>query len=546
MTPKLWMFVAALLAFSCQHRSDSSDLAEAAQALYGLTFSPGELDTLATYLDRNAAGYDSMRAVLLDERVLPAVQFNPLPLGFQPRVRSSSFSANGGSFNATFSLADLHRYSIAELGYFLRSGEVTAVELTRQYLDRLRHFDPVLKCTITILEEEALAKAAEVDQERAGGTDRGPLHGIPYGIKDLFSYPGYPTTWGAEPYQEQTFSYTATVISKLEEAGAILVAKLTSGALARGDVWFGGQTRNPWDTLQGASGSSAGSGSAVSARLVPFAIGTETLGSIVSPSNRNGVTGLRPSYGTVSRYGCMSLSWSMDKVGPLAGSALDCAYVYDAIRGKDHADPLSTDAPFYFPSEQDPRAMRVGVLSQDLGRDTSTAGDHMREIISRLELEGVIPIPVRLPETLPGQAFDVILRAEAGAFFDELVLSNGVDDMVQQGKRSRANSLRQSRFIPAVEYIQANRHRSQLIQNMHELMVNLDVLLAPTFGSQQLLITNLTGHPAVTLPTGLDSLRHPTSMTLLGNLYDEGRLLTFAQFIQGLTDFHKKMPPGFE
>jgi len=541
------LFLIGIASFttSCRQSTSTDDQAAIAQKLIGVEFGSKAIDTLAPYLDRNLAGFDSMRQVSLDESVMPALQFNVFPQGFILPKGESSFALEIAPAEDLptdpDSIAFLH---IRELARLIRAGKITSRELTELYIGRLKKFDPVLHCVITLLEDHALAQADRADEELAAGKDRGLLHGIPYGIKDLFSLPGYPTTWGAEPYRDQVLEEKATVIQKLEDAGAVLVAKLVSGALARGDVWFNGRTRNPWDTLQGASGSSAGSGSATAAGLVGFSIGTETLGSITSPSNRNGVTGLRPTYGRVSRYGCMSLSWSMDKVGPICRSATDCAIVLNAIYGADRHDPSLIEAPFVYPPSAEPQQMRVGLLRKELSEDTTAAGQNMERALAVLEQEGIIPVPVRLPETIAREAYDVILRAEAGAFFDELVLSGEVDKMVQQGKRSRANSLRQARFIPAVEYIQANRHRALLIQRMHELMVNFEVIITLS-GGKQLLYTNLTGHPCVTLPTGFDEKGHPTSMTLIGNLFDEASILAFAEMYQALTIFDEQIPPGF-
>jgi Asp-tRNA(Asn)/Glu-tRNA(Gln) amidotransferase A subunit family amidase len=322
------------------------------------------------------------------------------------------------------------------------------------------------------------------------------------------------------------------------------VAKLVSGSLARGDVWFGGKTKNPWDLTQGASGSSAGSGSATSAGLVAFALGTETLGSITSPATRNGVTGLRPTYGRVSRYGVMSLSWSMDKVGPLCRSAEDCEIVFNAIYGKDSKDPTTSNAPFNM-SNKAPSQLRVAYLKKDIDSDSTTNGNNMRETLSVFKTMGIEPTAIEMPEDYPYNVFDIILRAEAGAFFDNLVRSGDVDSMVEQTRGSRANSLRQSRFIPAVEYLQANRVRRQLIEEVNALFSQYDIIIAQTFRGSQLLTTNLTGHPVISVPNGFDQRNRPTSFTLIGNLYDEGAILNLAKAYQQATAFDEKHPPLF-
>ncbi|MFT7149917.1 MAG: Asp-tRNA(Asn)/Glu-tRNA(Gln) amidotransferase A subunit family amidase, partial [Nonlabens sp.] len=382
------------------------------------------------------------------------------------------------------------------------------------------------------------------DQEIASGNYKGPLHGIPFGVKDLMAVEGYPTTWGAMPYKDQMIDHTATVVKKLQDQGAILIAKLVSGSLARGDVWFGGKTKNPWDLAQGASGSSAGSGSATAAGLVGFSLGTETLGSITSPATRNGVTGLRPTYGRVSRYGVMSLSWSMDKVGPICRSAEDTEIVFNAIYGKDPLDP-TTNSVGFSQVNKSPGQLKVAYLKNDIESDSSDMGRNLWRSLETLKGMGVNPEAIDLPKGFPYNAFDIILRAEAGAFFDHLVLSEGVDKMVEQHFSSRANSLRQARLIPAVEYLQANRQRRQLIEEVNELFKEYDVIIAPTFRGRQLLITNLTGHPVISVPNGFDKRGRPTSLTFIGNLYDEGSILAMAKAFQAETDYDEKHPPLF-
>lgn len=517
-----------------------------AQKLVGLDFSRKDIKTMHRYLGRNRAGYDTMRTYDLDHEVFPAVLFDPHPGDFEiptNGVRPTWKIPNGVARPANLEAAAF--YTIPQLASLIKNRKVTSLELTRMFLERLKRHNPTLQCAITITEDLAIEQARRADAEIAAGKYRGILHGIPYGVKDLMAVEGYPTTWGAKPYENQMLDYTATVVKRLEDAGAVLIAKLVSGALARGDVWFGGKTKNPWDTEQGASGSSAGSGSATAAGLVAFALGTETLGSITSPSNRNGITGLRPTYGRVSRSGVMSLSWSMDKVGPMCRNAQDCAIVFDAIQGKDTQDRTTADVPFFYDQRMDITDLKVAYLKEDIEADTTQAGEHLRQALEVMREMGIELIPAALPDANPYRAFDIILRSEAGAFFDELVRSEQVDIMVEQDAGSRANSLRQSRFIPAVEYLQANRHRRVLIEQMHELMQDVDVLISPTFGNRQLLITNLTGHPVVAVPTGLDEENHPTSMTLVGNLYDEGKIITLARAFQERTTFDELHPPDF-
>ena len=516
------------------------------ERLIGLHFAKQYRDTLYPYLKRNRSGFDSLRKYPVGNDVFPAVRFDPTPFGFEmPEQHAGNDWVIPDNVEIPEPYDLLAFYTIPQLASLIKNQKITSTELTQFFLERLKKYQPMLQCSISITDSLALAQAKRADEEIKSGIYRGILHGIPYGTKDLMAVPGYPTTWGAAPYKNQEIDETATVIKKLEEAGAVLVAKLVSGALARGDVWFGGKTKNPWDTTQGASGSSAGSGSATSAGLVPFALGTETLGSITSPSTRNGVTGLRPTYGRVSRHGVMSLSWSMDKVGPLGRNAEDCAIVFQAIQGKDKNDLTTVDVPFGVDWKKDIKSLRVAYLQKDIEKDTTESGNNLRNALKSLKEMGIEPTAVEMPKAIPYRGFDIILRAEAGAFFDELVRSGEVDTMVEQDQRSRANSLRQSRFIPAVEYLQANRQRQVLIQKMHDLMKEYDVLISPSFGNDQLLATNLTGHPVIAIPTGLDKKNHPTSMTFVGNLYDEASILLLAKAFQEKTAFDEMHPPGF-
>lgn len=515
------------------------------QKLIGLDFDKQAVDTMYRYLGRNKAGYDSLRKYQVSNETFPAMVFDPHPAGFEMPEQGTPYQAKIPSDVAMpSSEEELAYYSIPQLASLIRQRKLTAVALTQLYIDRIRRYDDQLLSVITITEDLALEQARKADREIAAGNYKGILHGIPYGVKDLMAVAGYPTTWGAAPYKDQVIDYTATVVKRLEEQGAILIAKLVSGALARGDVWFGGKTKNPWDLTQGASGSSAGPGSATAAGLVAFSIGTETLGSITSPSTRNGITGLRPTYGRVSRHGTMSLSWSMDKIGPMARSAEDCAIVFQAIYGQDPKDPTTNSAPFNAQTKAMDQ-LRVAYIKDDIDADKSDTGDNLRDALKTFETLGVKPTAISLPKDYPYAVFDIILRAEAGAFFDELVISGATDNMVEQTQGSRANSLRQSRFIPAVEYLQANRQRRRLIEEINALFKDYDVIISPTFRGRQLFITNLTGHPVISVPTGFDKKGRPTSLTLIANLYDEGSILAMAQAFQERTDFDEQHPPLF-
>ncbi|HNP96822.1 MAG TPA: amidase [Cyclobacteriaceae bacterium] len=526
----------------------SVDDVRGSEKLIGIEFNDAEIDTMLTYIEENRAGYDSMRKFQLHYETTPALYFDPRPHGFERKVRSEQTNWKLPSNVVRPEHDDAVAFmTIPELAALLRSGQITSTELTKIYLERIRQFDDSLKAVITITEDLALAQAEKADQEIKAGHYRSLVHGIPYGIKDLFSVPGYKTTWGAAPYKDQQLNEKAVIVSKLEDAGAVLIAKLTSGALARGDVWFGGKTKNPWDLKQGASGSSAGSGSATSAGLVAFSIGTETLGSIISPSTRCGVTGLRPTFGAVSRAGGMSLSWSMDKAGPICRSAQDCAIVFSIIKGKTGSDNdrSTIDYEYGFDPPGDLTGYKIGYFKELFDNDTTKVGSNNKTALSLFRQLGASMEELSIPKELPYDAFDIILRAEAGAFFDELVRNHGDRKMVEQGKSSRANSLRQSRFISAVEYLQANRFRTKLIEEFYSITKDYDLIISPTFGSRQSLITNLTGNPAISIPTGIDSLGHPTSITLLGNLYDEKPLVEAAFLFQQASEYDEMHPKKY-
>jgi len=504
---------------------------------------------MKAYLNENRKGYDSMRSFPLAYEVTPSLYFDPRPDNFQFR-KSSTISdwkyADTVSLPATEE--EIAFMTVAQLSTLIKQKQITSTRLANIYLSRIKKFKDTLSSVVTITEDLALKQAKQADEEIAQGKYRGPLHGIPYGIKDLFAVPGYKTTWGAEPYQNQIIDEKAEVVRKLEEAGAVLIAKLTTGALARGDVWFGGTTKNPWDLKQGASGSSAGSASATSAGLVAFSIGTETLGSILAPSTRCGVTGLRPSFGGVSRAGAMTLSWSMDKAGPICRSAQDCAIVFDIIRGRNpegEKDRGVIDYDFSFNPPDNLKEYKIGYAKELFDKDTSTTGTNNSATLKLLAELGADLKEMKLPEQVPYEVFDIILRSEAGAYFDDLVRSHKERELSEQNVESRANSLRQSRFIPAAEYLQANRHRKVLIEKFNTAIKDYDFIVVPTDGKNQSLLTNLTGHPAISIPTGFDKKGHPTSVILIGNLYDEGPLLEAAYIFQKSTDFEDKRPPYF-
>lgn len=541
------VLTAGVIGFVVGAEEDSPSLTHddirGAERVAGLVWTDVERDSMMLDLVDYLESYEKIRAVSIGNDVPPSLQFNPVPAGVTLEAkRQNIVAATSREVERPENLEEAAFYTVGELAELIRTRRVTSTELTTMYLSRLKQHGPTLKCVITLTEELALEQAKRADEEIAAGNYRGPLHGIPYGAKDLLAVRGYKTTWGAEPYREQVIDADATVIQRLNDAGAVLVAKLTLGALAWGDVWYGGMTRNPWNLEQGSSGSSAGSASATAAGLVGFAIGTETWGSIVSPATRCGTTGLRPTFGRVSRTGAMALSWSMDKIGPICRAVEDCALVFAAIIGPDGADQTVVDLPFNYAPTIDMRGIRVGYLEALFEEDYPNR-EADRATLETLRDLGFELVPISLPE-YPVEALSLILTAEAAAAFDELTRSGEDDLLVRQIRNAWPNVFRSSRFIPAVEYIQANRIRHMIIQDMEKL--EFDVYVAPSFGGNNLLLTNLTGHPCVVLPNGFDPDGSPVSISFMGKLFGEGTLLAVAKAYQDATDFDDRHPPMFQ
>ncbi|HUE76473.1 MAG TPA: amidase [Longimicrobiales bacterium] len=559
----------------------TAEMLKDAEAVAGLEFSDEERELMLSGLERNLEAYERLREIVIPNAVPPAIQFDPR----LPHMAPPGDGADGGGGPVTAAdvtpdparrfgrirpspqgavrrPADLERlafWPVARLAELVRTGQVSSEELTEMYLDRLDRYGPVLEAVVTRTDDLALRQARRADAELKAGRYRGPLHGIPWGAKDLLATRGYRTTWGAKPYEEQVIDEDATVVRRLEEAGAVLLAKLTLGALAMGDVWFGGRTRNPWDLEQGSSGSSAGPAAATVAGLVGFGIGTETLGSIVSPSTRTGATGLRPTFGRVSRHGAMALSWSMDKIGPICRSAEDCALVFGAIHGADGRDPTARTVPFEWDGGAGLRGLRVGYLRAAFTREPEELegeqGERARQAMAlenasleRLRevarAEGVEPVPIDLPDDLPVNALRIILTAEAGAAFDELTRGGRDDLLARQGRGAWPNTFREARMIPAVEYIQANRVRTMLMAQMERALADVDVFITPSYALNVLLVTNLTGHPAVVVPNGMID-GHPTGISFVGNLWKDAETLRVAKAYQDATEFHLEAPPRF-
>ncbi|MDB5241893.1 MAG: amidase [Spirosoma sp.] len=522
----------------------TSDMIDVASRVFGLEFTAAERDSMLDNVNNARTSYEALRKIDLPNDVAPALYFNPLPAGFALPTGQSSFKASSlGKVTLPANRDELAYYTVGQLGELIRTRQLSSVELTQFFLKRLKTYDPKLHCVITLTEELALSQARQADAELKAGKYRGSLHGIPYGAKDLLAKRGYKTTWGAAPYKDQTLDLDATVVRKLEEAGAVLCAKMTLGALAMGDVWFGGMTRNPWNTETGSSGSSAGSASSVSAGLLPFAIGTETLGSIVSPSTVCGTTGLRPTYGRVSRHGAMALSWSMDKIGPITRSVEDCALVFNAIYGPDGNDPTVMAAPFRYAPLTTLKGLRIGYVKKGFESNyANRANDSLT--LQTLRKLGAELVPFDLPTSVPPGRISFLLTVEAAASFDELTRSGRDDLMVRQGKNAWPNAFRSARFVPAVEYIQANRARTRLINEMAAQLkkAKLDVYISPVYASSNLTLTNLTGHPCVVLPNGFTKENLPTSITFMGQLFEEGKVLAVAKAYQDATAWHKKHP----
>jgi Asp-tRNA(Asn)/Glu-tRNA(Gln) amidotransferase A subunit family amidase len=573
----------------------TKEMIDAAAAVADVAISDEYKQLMLDNLSEQGKGYDAIYALHIPNSVEPALLFDPVLAStkYETQRKAPRISA-APNIAAPKNIEDLAFATVRELTELVRTRKVSATALTEMYLERLKRYDATLKFTVTLTEERARAQAKEADREITAGKYRGPLHGLPWGAKDLLATKGYRTTWGAGGFENQMIDEDATVVKRLDAAGAVLVAKLTLGALAEGDVWFGGKTRNPWNPAQGSSGSSAGPAAATAAGCVAFSIGSETLGSISSPSTRCGCTGLRPTFGLVPRTGAMALSWSMDKLGPICRSVEDCALVLGAIYGPDGMDRTVKNAAFNWDAELDWRKLRVGYLKSDFERAPGAQEDAQKEepavseeekkkreeqrkrreafqaraaydrrygdaAVAKLREMGVELVPVEMPK-FPYDAMVAMLTAEAAAAFDDLTRSGRDKLLTAQGADDWPNTFRSARFIPAVEYIQASRARRLAMDAVAKVFEDFDVIVAPT-GSQQLVITNLTGQPALILPNGFrgddapkppkedngedDNIGGPgtpVSLTFLGNLYGEAKVLALARAYQEATGFHRRHP----
>jgi len=546
----------ALLAVAQDTPEIKPEMVAAAAKIAGLTLTPEAEKAIADGLNRRGGlpqDFQALREMGLGNDTPSALVFNPVLPGTKLPAGRSVLETTKARVAKLRTDEDLAFLPVTHLAALIKRREVTSTDLVKLCLERLKRYDPILHCVVTLTEDLALDQAARADKEIAAGKYRGPLHGIPWGAKDLLAVKGYKTTFGASPFKDQMIDRNATVFERLTGAGAVLVAKLTLGALAMGDRWFGGQTKSPWDPknpIQGSSGSSAGPASAVAAGLVPFAIGSETRGSIISPSSRCGVTGMRPSFGRVSRYGAMALSWTMDKIGPLARTAEDCAVVLHAIQGPDGRDNTVLDIPFAWDVRRDVRKLRVGYLKADVEREipddpkNPDRVQRMREgqAFAKASLEiirklGLDPVPVELPKMGSGP-MDFLLTTEGAAAFDDLVRSGKLDLMSAEPERSAwVGSFRLHEFVPAVQYIQANRARYRLMEAYHELFKDMDVLIGSALGP-----TNLTGHPEIAFPHGFDAKGQPSVLRLTGRLFGDADILLLAHAFQQKTDHHLRRP----
>ena len=533
----------------------TKEMMRATEKLVGIELTDAQEAMALGGVNRNLDAYEANRKIDVPLDTEPAIAFHPARAKKELYTPKTKFRFSRVELPQFKTVEDLAFATVPQLSELLRTRRISSTELTKMYLERLKKYGTKLLCVVTLTEELALKQAAAADAEIKRGKYRGPLHGIPWGAKDLFATKGIKTTWGAEPYRDQVIDYDSTVVERLNEAGAVLVAKLSMGALAQGARWFAGVTRNPWqpdEAQQGSSGSSAGPAAATAGGLVGFSIGTETLGSIVSPSSRCGVTGLRPTYGRVSRYGAMGLSWTMDKIGPMCRGVEDCAAALNAIYGPDGKDITVGDAPFNWNPDTNISTLRIGYLKTEFDGPTNppqneqqrTQAEQRRALyktaLEVLEKAGAKLIPIELPKFSAG-SLRFILSAEAAAAFDDITRDGRVNQLSGQSPNDWPNTFRTSRFIPAVEYIRAQRARTLLIHEMEKLMSQWDVFVSPAPGSASLLVTNLTGNPAVVLPCGfVNDL--PLAIMFTGGLYDEVSPLRVALAYERATKWHTMHP----
>jgi len=524
----------------------SRDQVSSAEKLYDLQFSDVKRDSTLDGLARNTKTYAYFHSLNLKNDAPLPLYFNVLlPNQFVPKKQLPVHFAIPANVNLPSDINELAYYNIPQLASLLKNKKISSVRLTEFYLERLKKYGPTLHCVIELTDTIAIKQAKKADADLAKGIYRGPLQGIPYGIKDLFAVKGTHTTWGTPPYRDQIVDETSFVAKKLEDAGAVLVAKLSLGELAEDDIWFGGLTRNPWDITKGSGGSSAGSSSATAAGLVPFAIGTETYGSIVDPSMRCGVTGLRPTYGSVAKTGAMVLAWTSDKIGPIARSAEDDAIIFYYIHGADKKDASSIDFAFNYTGHTDIKKLKIAYIKNYI--DTLPENSTEKRTLATLKKMGANVTGISFPDNLHGdEILSLIIGAESATAFDPLTRSNNDDKMVQQNKDRWPNTFRTARFIPAVEYLNACRARYQIMKQMGPFIDKYDIIIAPPETGDQLAITNLTGNPSITLPNGILPNNMPASISFIGKHFSEATLLAFAKAYQDITGYNQKHPAAFK
>jgi Asp-tRNA(Asn)/Glu-tRNA(Gln) amidotransferase A subunit family amidase len=530
----------------------TKEMLREAAAVAGLLYTEQQLDAMLAGVNQNVSRYEAVRKVPLLNSVAPPLYFNPVVPGMKIDRTKRAFRATPpGKVKRPGNLEEVVFWPATQLAELIQTKQVSSLELTELYLGRMKRYNPKLLCAVTITEELGLKQARDADREIAAGRYRGPLHGIPYGVKDLASARGYPVTWGAAPFKDRVIPEDATVVARLDEAGAVLIAKLATGELALDDVWFGGQTKNPWDLSMGSQGSSAGPGSATAAGLVGFSIGTETGGSIVEPSGICGVTGLRPTYGRVSRYGFMALTWSLDKIGPMCRSVEDCAVVLNAIQGPDDHDLTVQDVPFNWDADLDIRKLRVGYLKGAFSdtRQTAATNANDRAALEKIRSLGVKLIELELPEHADLD-IGVIIYGEGNAALHDPIETRP-EQLVRQDRVANQHALR---LLPAMEYLNAQRVRTLLMEAMARMMAEIDVYLVPfdygdytpnPIANMNTSVTNLTGHPCLVLPHGFNEKGNPTSLTFVGKLFGEAEMLALARAYQNATEWHLKHPKQF-
>ena len=542
------LFPGALWAQSDAGRNEITvEMIDHAARLAGLDFSADDIAEMLAGIRANLEGFEALRNIGIDQSVPPPLYFNPaVPGQVFDEEREPFRLSSRGDVTRPANLEEVAFWPVTDLALLLESEQVTSTELTEMYLDRIRRFDPIIRAVITVTEKRALEQARRADREIARGNYRGLLHGIPWGAKDLLATRGYRTTWGFKAYEDQVIDLDATVIERLDAAGAVLLAKLSTGEIARGDYWLGVQTKNPWKTNEGSGGSSAGPAAATAAGLVAFSIGTDTTGSILGPSRNCGITGLRPTFGRVSRHGVMPVCWSLDKVGPMCRTAEDCAIVFDAIHGPDGYDLAVVDKPFNWDGTGSVADLCIGYLAAGFAReeDDAKAVANDNATLAALENLGITAHPVSLPEHADMDALQMLLVDEAAAF-DELVHNGGIELFRQDIDEPEDMLMRIARLHPAVEYLQINRRRMLLMQGMARIFDDIDVLVSPFAGTPVQSATSLTGHPSVSIPNGFDGEGRPTGIQLIGQLYGEANILALAKAFQGVSDFHRRYPPGY-